>query len=211
MRTLIIGDIHGCYAEFKELLTAFDYQTGDRIIALGDIIGRGPSPAECLDLLKTIGADCILGNHEYWLLHEIETGEYKTAESQCDFKKADRFADYIRTFKHFIETDEYIVVHAGFDPRKTLNDNSYEEFVSIRYIEQYDRRVPWFSAYTGNKHVFFGHWAALGFYHDNKVTCLDGGCVYGNLLIGYCPQEKKFYFVPAQQAYLPIVIKPHKS
>ncbi|MCC2625687.1 MAG: diadenosine tetraphosphatase [Burkholderiales bacterium] len=45
--------------------------------------------------------------------------------------------------------------------------------------------TPWFKAGFDpsiNKTIIFGHWAALGFYHDNKVISLDTGCVWGNKL-----------------------------
>lgn len=48
--------------------------------------------------------------------------------------------------------------------------------------------IPWFK--TGfdpsiNKKILFGHWAALGFYHNNKVVSLDTGCVWGRLLTAF--------------------------
>jgi predicted phosphodiesterase len=42
MKTLIVGDIHGCYLEFQELLARSGIAKSDEIIALGDIVDRGP-------------------------------------------------------------------------------------------------------------------------------------------------------------------------
>jgi len=45
--------------------------------------------------------------------------------------------------------------------------------------------IPWFKADfnpTINKKIIFGHWAALGFWHDDKVISLDTGCVWGRKL-----------------------------
>ena len=43
MRTIIVGDIHGCMLELKSLLSAVKLSTlSDRLILLGDIIDRGP-------------------------------------------------------------------------------------------------------------------------------------------------------------------------
>lgn len=45
--------------------------------------------------------------------------------------------------------------------------------------------LPWFKADFDpslNKKILFGHWAALGFYTDNKVIALDSGCVWGKKL-----------------------------
>lgn len=65
MKTLAIGDIHGCYAELQDLLEEAELTHGDRIIALGDIVDRGPETPEVLDFFHThLGASSLMGNHE---------------------------------------------------------------------------------------------------------------------------------------------------
>ena len=45
MRTIIIGDIHGCADEFEELLEVIAYQREqDRLLLTGDAFARGPDP-----------------------------------------------------------------------------------------------------------------------------------------------------------------------
>ncbi len=48
MKVLIIGDIHGCYVELQDLLEEAELTQGDGIIALGDIVDRGPETPEVL-------------------------------------------------------------------------------------------------------------------------------------------------------------------
>lgn len=75
MRTIIIGDIHGCYRELTKLLekVAFDKEA-DRLIALGDLMDRGRQPYEVYDFFRHIKAEtgecCIIikGNHEEMML-----------------------------------------------------------------------------------------------------------------------------------------------
>jgi serine/threonine protein phosphatase 1 len=65
MRRLIIGDIHGCYVELQDLLAAAGLAAGDEIIAVGDILDRGPaSPAVFDFFMSTHGARALQGNHE---------------------------------------------------------------------------------------------------------------------------------------------------
>ncbi len=57
-----IGDIHGCYPEFIELLTQLGYQKGEdgtyehpegrKLVSVGDVLGRGPNSLDCLRLFK---------------------------------------------------------------------------------------------------------------------------------------------------------------
>lgn len=48
--------------------------------------------------------------------------------------------------------------------------------------------IPWFKTEFDpsiDKKILFGHWAALGFYHNNKVVSLDTGCVWGRVLTAF--------------------------
>ena len=47
----------------------------------------------------------------------------------------------------------------------------------------------------------------MGFVNRPGFIGLDGGCVYGNELIGWCPEEDKFYEIPAARVYAPIIKK----
>lgn len=46
---MIVGDIHGCYAELSDLLDLAGLSAKDEIIALGDIVDRGPESPRVLD------------------------------------------------------------------------------------------------------------------------------------------------------------------
>jgi hypothetical protein len=89
-RTVVIGDVHGCLEELKELLAeiaAYDDGRGlpkgrDRLIFVGDLVDRGPDPVGVVHFVQDLGAACVLGNHEEkhvrWAKHEArkaETGE----------------------------------------------------------------------------------------------------------------------------------------
>jgi bis(5'-nucleosyl)-tetraphosphatase (symmetrical) len=48
---------------------------------------------------------------------------------------------------------------------------------------------PWFKVerhLSIQKRIVFGHWASLGLYQDNQVSCIDSGCVYGHPLTSLC-------------------------
>ena len=62
-----VGDIHGCYDEFRHLLRemAFD-PARDELLLTGDIIGRGPKPLDTVRYIMDLGdrATFVLGNHD---------------------------------------------------------------------------------------------------------------------------------------------------
>ena len=53
-RTLIVGDVHGCLAELRDLLAAASIGDGDRIVFVGDLVGRGPDTLGVLNLAETL-------------------------------------------------------------------------------------------------------------------------------------------------------------
>lgn len=63
MRTLVISDIHSNADALKAVIA--DAGAFDRVWCLGDVVGYGPDPNECIQILKDLpGLVCILGNHD---------------------------------------------------------------------------------------------------------------------------------------------------
>lgn len=52
MQTLVIDDIHGCYIELLALLEIAGLNSGDSIIAVGDIVDREPETPQVLDFFQ---------------------------------------------------------------------------------------------------------------------------------------------------------------
>jgi len=62
MRYAIVSDIHG---NLESLQQAFSLmQPGDKIMCLGDIVGYGPNPNECVRLIRERAEEVVLGNHD---------------------------------------------------------------------------------------------------------------------------------------------------
>ena len=81
-RRLIIGDIHGCFEELQELLDRAGLSREDEIIALGDIVDRGPASPPVLEFFQTQpNARSLQGNHERKHIRS-HRGEIKPALSQ---------------------------------------------------------------------------------------------------------------------------------
>lgn len=64
MRILVISDIHANLAALDSVLA--DAQGGyDTIWCLGDVVGYGPRPNECVELIRDRAALCVIGNHDW--------------------------------------------------------------------------------------------------------------------------------------------------
>ena len=64
-RDFVVGDIHGCVTALQQQLDSigFDCQT-DRLFCTGDLVDRGPEPAQALALLDEPWFFAVIGNHE---------------------------------------------------------------------------------------------------------------------------------------------------
>ena len=70
MRTAIISDIHGNLEALEKVLEDIDRRGVDEIICLGDIVGYGPNPIECVDLVAEKCSWSLMGNHDFAVLYE---------------------------------------------------------------------------------------------------------------------------------------------
>lgn len=68
-RIILVGDVHGEYDSLKRLMSKLKFDRHrDHLLFLGDFISKGPDSLKVLDWAIDNGADCILGNHEYYVL-----------------------------------------------------------------------------------------------------------------------------------------------
>lgn len=64
MRTALISDVHGNLPALQAVLADVDAVKPDRIVCLGDTVGYGPQPRECLELVRRRCSIVLAGNHE---------------------------------------------------------------------------------------------------------------------------------------------------
>jgi len=64
MRIAIISDIHSNLEALQTALHAIGKEKVDETICLGDIVGYGANPNECIDLIREITPHVLLGNHD---------------------------------------------------------------------------------------------------------------------------------------------------
>lgn len=66
----IISDVHANAEALRTVMADIDARGIKRIISLGDIIGYGPDPLECVDLVRERCAWSLMGNHDFSVLYE---------------------------------------------------------------------------------------------------------------------------------------------
>lgn len=202
-RSLFIGDVHGCYNEFAEMIELFGFVKGtDTLYQTGDIINKGPSVLKCIQLVEDLGIQCVLGNHEARLLKTLNTPKLEWTEKERErikkIQELDFVSSVISKWPLWIDTPDALLVHAGLEPfKEKLEDMSPDVLVSIRMWNS----KPWYDLVHWHKPVVFGHWAKKGLLIRPLFKGLDSGCVYGKELTAWCPEEDRFYTVKAKKIY----------
>jgi predicted phosphodiesterase len=82
MRTLVLSDIHANLTALEAVIT--DAAKFDRVFCLGDVVGYGPDPNECISLLLALPKlQVVMGNHDAALCGIIEVGNFNYDAQQA--------------------------------------------------------------------------------------------------------------------------------
>jgi len=195
MATLVIGDIHGCWAELQALLDKAGPAADDLILAVGDLVNRGPDSPRVLAFFRdTPNAQSLRGNHEerhlealpgrepLGLAHELARLQW----SEADYRAACRTMAALPRARLL---EEALVVHAYWEPGRPLERQRPEVLTGLpggleRLWSRYER--PWYELYDGERPLIVGHLDYLQtgepFVHADRVWGLDTGCVRGGRL-----------------------------
>jgi hypothetical protein len=186
-RILIIGDVHGCLKELKQLLNIVKYNTNDRLIFLGDLVDRGPHSAECVKFVRQkLKAECVIGNHDNkycrYYHHEKRrkinpkyNNPMRFNENQKEIYKNldERDLDWLSNlpYKIYIKEHNLALMHAGvMDTTHPLYQND-KTYIYCRYVDKltgkmvrlnYDYSQPensvfWATNYHYNVNIVYGH------------------------------------------------------
>jgi serine/threonine protein phosphatase 1 len=145
-RIFAIGDIHGCFDAFRELVeNKLNLQRTDKLVLLGDYIDRGSQTRQVIDYILKLQQDdfqliALKGNHEAMLMNAyhdnysipiwIYNGGHATFRSFGIKKLADLDPSYIAFFSslpYYYLNSDVLFVHAGFNDRieDPFSDNQH--------------------------------------------------------------------------------------
>ncbi len=162
-KVAIIGDIHGCYDEFSELLDAIDWSPQSHILILtGDLIDRGPKIKETLMFaMNTPSVYSLMSNHEKKLLrylvgHNVQTTALVKTIEQCGeaFLRDPSFLKWLESLPWIVRyEDTSYVVHAGIRPDRPINRQQKDHCIYIRTWNPKTKKIsnqgadPWWYEY----------------------------------------------------------------
>jgi diadenosine tetraphosphatase ApaH/serine/threonine PP2A family protein phosphatase len=119
MRVAILSDIHSNLQALTKALAIIDRSQIDEIYCLGDIVGYGAHPNDCVNLVRERARYCILGNHDLAALdlsfarHFNKPGRLAASWTHKSLTKEN--CDYLHSLPYRITLDSCTLVHASPD------------------------------------------------------------------------------------------------
>jgi putative phosphoesterase len=119
MRYGIFSDVHGNLEAFEEVLKFYKKEKIDKYIFLGDIVGYGANPFECIALLKNINPVCIAGNHDFAVIDKFSINYFNDYAKEAILWTKNRIgpqdALFLNNFILQFEENDFICVHGSLN------------------------------------------------------------------------------------------------
>ena len=185
VRTIVVGDVHGCLEELDELVRLVELRAGfDRLVFVGDLLDRGPDPVGVLRRVRELGGASVLGNHEArhlrWARHEAMRRRDPGHRNPLRPFSPERMAEHRRlseadlawlsVLPTVLRLDRrWAVIHGGLSPRRRLDGQLPDEVIRLRLVDDEGHMVAqprgevpphlsqWATRWPGPESIIYGH------------------------------------------------------
>ena len=169
----VLSDIHSNLEALTSVLADIENRGIKTIYCLGDVIGYGPNPKECLDLVIEKTKWCVLGNHDYATLYEPTNFNYgaeqasfwtrfvlETDQGSNSPEAHDRRWSFLgelpmrRTMKAKLGTNSALIDFVHASPRRPINeyifpDDVYTNPAKVRLLFERVKHI----CFVGHTHM----------------------------------------------------------
>jgi predicted phosphodiesterase len=163
MRYAVIADIHSNLDAFQAVLEDIRGKGGvDEIWCLGDIVGYGPEPRQCIELVKKYCTVCVAGNHDLAAIGKMELSYFNPAAAEACLWTTEQLnpvdTHYLGNLPLKVERDNFLLVHGS------PAEPALEYIISASIAEKN-------FAFFANKFCLAGHSHIPAAYKEEGETC----------------------------------------
>ena len=193
MRTLLVGDVHGCARALDGLVA---HAHPDHVVLLGDLFTKGPDPRGVWERIHSWKADCILGNHDFRVVQAWD-GPEESKAYRARLALPDAARDWIAALPLTWRAPGVVAIHAGVNPHGGADATDPVTAIIVRrWPDDLDRTNPfWWQLWKGPDRVVYGHDAMRGLQVRAHSIGLDTGCCYGHALSGWLMETDEVFQV----------------
>lgn len=120
MRYALISDIHGNLEALTAVLAKVDELAPDQVVCLGDVVGYGANPNECVALIAERCQQVLLGNHDAAALDSEEAERFNRFAKEAINWTASRLEASSREFLSKLEPlgelEDFLLAHSSLEP-----------------------------------------------------------------------------------------------
>lgn len=157
MTDYVVGDIQGCLSPLLKLLDRVNFEPAtDRLIAVGDLVNRGPQSLETLRFCRDLGSAfaSVLGNHDLHLLaisHGVRKATHKdTLDEILAASDCDELLSWLQIQPLLLSIGDYTLVHAGIPPNWSIA-TAVSMAREVEAVLQTDQASLYFQHMYGNQ------------------------------------------------------------
>ena len=119
MRAAILSDVHGNLAALKSVLDDVATRRVDSIWSLGDLVGYGPDPQACVDLMRREAEVNLLGNHDAAVVGSTSVTAFNNnARAAVDWTRGvmtEEGKDFLKSLPYVERRKDFLLVHSSPD------------------------------------------------------------------------------------------------
>lgn len=176
MRYGIFSDIHGNLEAMESVIAAYQQEAIDRYFCLGDVVGYGANPHECIEAVKRLQAHCLAGNHEWAVLGKMAIDDFNSEAqaaiqwTQGHLSEGDR--EFLANLDLIYKDEKMLLVHGmPYEPER------------FHYLLNHTQAKIGF-ARMDREICFIGHSHIPGFFLEQP------GAIHGVCLPEFCLEAK---------------------
>ena len=155
-RIALISDVHGNLPALESVLRAVEEVGADAIWCLGDLVGYGAQPNECVELAADATEVCLIGNHDLVVIDRLDIDDFSAnAAAAAEWTKeqlAPGPREYLEKLEPLDESHPLGLYHGS--PRDPVWEYVLSSMAADDCIDAMDARV----AAVGHSHVALAFW-----------------------------------------------------
>lgn len=151
MRYLVISDIHSNLVALEAVLA--DAGEYDKVWCLGDMVGYGPRPNECIERLCQLNHVCVAGNHDWAAIDKLDIGDFNVDAKQACLWTRETLSpenwEYLENLPERLEFPEldFTLVHGS--PRHPIWEYILSPFIAKENFDHFNTQF----CLVGHTHI----------------------------------------------------------
>ena len=182
MRVAFFADVHGNYAALDAVLKAARFDAPDLLLCLGDVVGYGPDPGECVERIRDEGIFCLAGNHDHGVLGYIDESVFNYFAREALLWTREELStsqmDFLRGLGLVAHFQDFAIAHGSLHGAELFNyiQTLFDAEMSFEALD----KTAFFYGHTHIPMVFFDT-TPMTYTMEGEVTLEEGMRVLVNV------------------------------